>query len=687
MAEIQHYSAKDIKQLDQRMHVRHRVGMYLGGSSDDGLTTGLREYADNSFDEILNGHGSEVTVTFYPDGSAEVADNGRGLPVDKNDAGVNGIILTVGTIASGNKFGGKNITGGLNGVGASAFVACSSRTDVTVYRDNKKHQISFKEGLPGFFAKEGDPTSNFTDSIELKVSKDDRSATERKKNPTGTVIRSWPDYSVFLPGSKFLIDELKFRFKSTAFLIPGARITVIDHHNANAEPVTEIYDFDGGLVDMLPTLTNHGFVSKPLHLVTQGTFTETRNVLQEDNTTARMEVERPVDIDVAFAYTNQEETILRSYVNIINTKNGGTHESGLWRALSRVLINYIKSTRGILKAKEETPIIDDVRDGFAGVISVKFPEPTFTGQEKSTLSTPQMTALVSQAVGTELQKWLDNKKNAAQAKILAQKIVEASRIRLAAKQQKDVARRKTALQGASMPAKLVDCSEVGTEFTELLICEGDSALGTLKAARDSRYQALLPIRGKILNVQKASLADMLKNAEISDIIQVIGAGAGKSFDIDNMRVSKMIIAADADQDGLHIQVLLVTLAWKLFRPMVEAGKLYVAVPPLFVVKTKGKNGEIFYAEDEQEKDKIVARLAKKNQQVELQRLKGLGEMNAEDFWTTTLNPETRTLRQITIEDATVAEDMLELAMGNKVEPRRDWIMNSRDKIADDMIDA
>lgn len=532
--------ASDVKQLEQRLHVRKRVGMYLGGNSDDGLTTAFNEFADNSIDERLGGHGDEVIARFFADGSAEVEDHGRGLPVDKNDKGVNGIILTIGQIGSGAKFTGKAITGGLNGVGASAAAACSSRTDVTVYKEGKKHQLSFREGLPGHFAKPNDPLADFTPDTEIRVSKDDRPAALRKKSPTGTTIRFWPDFTVFQPGSKFLIDEvIRFRLKSTAFLVEGLT-TVIEDYRDPANPTVERFEFSGGLVDMLPTLTDSPFVVKPVHLTARTRFTETTNVLQEDGSLAQGEVERPVAIDVAFAFSNTESTTLRSYVNIINTRNGGTHESGLWRALSRVLINHVKNTRGALKAKEEPPILDDVKDGFVGVLAIQFPEPTFTGQEKSTLGTPQMTALISQAVGAELQAWLDNKKNAAHAKLLVQKIVEASRIRLAARQQKDIARKKSALEtAASLPEKLVPAASSNPDDVELMLVEGDSALGSLRQARDSNVTAIFPLRGKPLNAYDISMAQILKNQEWTDLIQIVGAGVGRDFQVENMRYSTL----------------------------------------------------------------------------------------------------------------------------------------------------
>lgn len=689
MSAAKSYSAKDIKQLDQRMHVRHRVGMYLGSNSDDGLTTGLREYVDNSIDEVLNGHGNEVRVTFHHDGSAEVSDNGRGLPIDKNAAGVNGIILTVGTIGSGGKFEGKGITGGLNGVGASAFVACSTRTDVTVYRDGSKYQLSFKEGIPGFFAKDADPTSKFTENKELKVSKDDRPLAERKKNPTGTTIRSWPDFSVFLPDSKFLVDELKFRFKSTAFLVPGLTIDMVDAREDAKNPVKETYHFDGGLVDMLPTLTHHPLVVNPIHIVTEGSFVETRNVLQEDGSTKRQDVTRDVSIDVAFAYTNVEDTVLRSYVNIINTKNSGTHESGLWRALSRVLTNYIKNNKGYLKAKEEPPTLEDVRDGFVGVVSVKFPEPTFTGQEKSTLATPQITALVSQTVGAELQKWLDNKKNARQVKILCQKIVEASRIRLAAKQQKEVARKKSALEtSASMPAKLVPAALSDPQKVELMLCEGDSALGGLKQARDSNTTAIFPLRGKPLNAYDLHLGQILKNQEWTDLIQILGAGVGKEFKVEDMNYSKVILLADSDADGSHIRALLIAGIYRLMPQLVEEGRLFAALPPLFSITTLGKNKEKHYALNDEELPKLVAKLRKSGKKWDkIVRHKGLGEYSADILHEVVMDPETRVLKQITIDDAQKFEEVLELTMGKNAAGRRDWIVENRNLISEENIDA
>ncbi len=681
------YSADDIKTLDQITHVRKRVGMYLGSNADPGITVAARELIDNGVDEVLGGHGSEVSVTFYEDGSTEVSDGGRGLPVDKNSAGVNGIILTVGTIGSGGKFSGKDISGGLNGVGASATNATSSRFDVTVYRDNKKYQLSFKEGRPGFFAKDADPNSKFVEDTEIRVGKDDRSAAVKKAQPTGTTIRFWPDYTVFLPGSKPVVEDLKERLKATAFLVHGFTGVVNDLRDPK-KPVTDTFHFNAGLVDMLPTLSHHSLLVKPIHLTSKAAFTEMTNVLQDNGQMKQQEVERPVDLDVAFGYTNTEDTVLNSYVNIIQTRQGGTHESGLWRALSRVIVNQIKNTRGLLKAKEEAPTLEDVKDGFVGVISIKFPEPTFTGQSKEALATPQITSLVSQTVGDSLKAWLDNKKNAAQAKLVLQKVVEAKRIREAAKLQKDTARKKTALESAaSMPAKLVACSSNDPDVAELWVCEGDSALGGLKQARDSARVAIYPLRGKPLNVYDTPLSKILGNKEWADLIQIIGAGSGKSFDVSQAKYRKFVILADGDPDGAHISALVLCGLWKLMPEYVKSGMVYIAMPPLFSITTTGKNKERFYALNEAERDVLIKKLKAAGKKWDkIQRHKGLGEYSPEILDEVVNDPATRVLRQVTVEDVSRFEDALQLAFGNNANNRKEWITEARDLVDEEDLD-
>ncbi len=686
MTTKQEYTAKDIKTLDQITHVRKRVGMYLGSASDAGITTAARELLDNAVDEALSGHGNEVIMRFFEDGSTEVEDHARGLPIDKNAEGINGIILTVGTIGSGVKFGGKDISGGLNGVGASASNSTSSRFDVTVYRDGSMYELSFQEGRPGFFDKPNDPTAKFTPNTEIKISKDPRPSSEKSKHPSGTKIRFWPDFSVFVPGSKVNVDDLRDRLKSTAFLVHGLTGIVEDNRDPK-NPVVDKFHFNAGLLDMLPTLTNNSFVTKPVHLNAQSSFTELTNVLQDNGHMKQEEVVRNVDLDVAFAYTNTDDTILNSYVNIIQTRQNGTHVDGLWRALSREIIKYIESNK-FLKVKEEKPTIDDVRTGFTGIISVKFPEPVFSGQAKESLATSQITTLVSQSIGDEIKTWLNDKKNTAQAKALCSTVVENKRIREAAKQQKDTARKKSALESsASMPAKLVACASADADLIELWLCEGDSALGGLKQARDSNRVAIYPLRGKPLNVFDTTMSRILENKEWSDFIQILGAGSGKTFDVSQVNYKKVILLADAVPDGDHIAALLTCGIWKLMPEFIKAGYLYVAMPPLFSITTTGKAKERHYALNQGELDKLVAKLTKEGKKWDkVQRHKGLGEYAAEILDEVVNDPETRVLKQITVNDIDRFESTLELAFGSKADPRKDWIVSSRHAITEDDLD-
>lgn len=684
------YSAKDIKQPTQREHVRLRVGMYLGSNHHDGLTTALREGIDNSIDEVLGGHGNEVTVIFHTDGSAEIQDYGRGLPVDTDDAGISGIELSLGRIGSGGKFNADSYatSGGLNGIGMSATCATSSLMHAIVFRDGKQYELFFKEGLPGFFAKADDPASKFTPGSKLRVTKDPRSAAEQKKNPTGTRIRFFPDFSVFLPDSRFDVEDIKFRVKSTAFLIPKLTVIVKDFRDA-ANPVEDVFHFEAGITDMVETISSQSLILKPIRLQSEGTFTVNTNIMESDGTMVRKDMERVVKIDSAFAYNQDESSQIRSFVNLINTRAGGSHEAGFWLALRRVLVNYIKDTKGYLKAKEEPPTLDDVKDGFVGVLSIQFSEPTFSGQEKSQLTTPQVTPLISQAIGQALQSWMDNKRNAAQLKILCSRIVEASRIRLAAKAQKDVARKKSALEtSASMPAKLVAASNNNPDEVELMLCEGDSALGGLKQARDAATTAIFPLRGKPLNAYGETLGNILKNQEWSDLIKILGAGMGKDFSVYDMNYAKIILLADSDADGSHIKALLIAGINRLMPGLIEAGRLYTAMPPLFSITTNGRNGEKYYALNDAELPALVASLEKKGKKWEkIVRHKGLGEYDVEILTEVVMDPKTRILKQITIQDTKEFDSILELTMGKNAANRREWIVNNSETLSNAEIDA
>jgi len=695
------YDANSIQKLDPIDHIRKRLPMYLGDNTGEGgLSTALREIIDNSQDEFLNGHGKKITITFFADGSAEVQDQGRGIPTGINKAtGENGIVLALANVGAGGKFGVEGGgygggSGGLNGVGTTASNAISQRFDVTVYQNGKEHKISFCQGKPGKFAVADDPFSKFSPSKDLVVKPDPRTAKEKKERPTGTTIRMWADSDLFMPvevvndkgetvdvPASFDVETLKFRMKSTAFLLPGLCIEFNDFRDPNNH-IVDVFEFDGGIAEMLETITHEQPLMKPVRFTSEGNFTEKAAIADSNGKITTGMVDRHVDIDVAFEYVNGYDTVMKSFVNIINTKNGGTHESGFYRAMSRIIIDNIKNGRGLLKAKEEPPILEDIKDGLVSIVSIKFPEPQFTGQEKSSLGTTAITSLLSQEVGNKLKAFLDDKKNAATAKIIYTKVIEASRVRLAQRQLKEVARRKTALDTASMPSKLTDCEYVGVgSDSELLIVEGDSAGGQMKLARDSGHQALLPIRGKILNAQKASLSDALANKEISEIIQVIGAGMGKAFDPDLMRYDRVVIAADADVDGSHIRTLLIALFSRLMRPLITEGRLYTAVPPLYVVKTLGKNPETIYVQNDEELVKIQKKLAAEKKQIRMPigRFKGLGEMQDDELWDTTLDPAKRTLRRITMNDADKAEGMIELAMGHDVAPRKTWIINSSDR--------
>lgn len=680
------FSAKHVDTLGGMQLVRKRVGVYLGSNSSSGITVGVREAIDNSVDEALAGNGENVIVRFFHDNSAEVEDYGRGLPIDKDDHGVNGIIKTVGTVGSGSKYKGESASGGLNGMGISAMNAASARFDVTVYRHGTRHRLSFKEGNPGFFAKDNDPNSKFTPEKEIKVDKDPRPAAVQKKHPTGTVVKFWPDYTVFQADSVFLVDEIKERAKATCFLVSNLTIKIEDYRNPK-KVEEETYHFTSGLEDMLPTLTGKPFVTKPIHLKTTASFKEQSNVLKSDGSLRAEEVERHVDIETAFAFTNSEETILNSFVNVIQTRQGGTHEDGLWRALSRVFINQIKDTKGMLKAKENPPTMEDVRDGFVGVISVNFPEPTFSGQAKEKLMTPQITTLVSQQIGDSLKEWVGNKRNQAALKTLLQKIVEAKRIREAAKLQKDTARKKSQLESsASMPAKLVACSSDDPDLAEIWVCEGDSALGGLKQARDSSRVAIYPLRGKPLSVYDTPLSKILGNQEWADLIQIIGAGSGKTFNIEQVKYKKFIILADSDPDGSHISTLILSGLWKLMPEYIKQGMVYVAMPPLFSITTSGRNKERHYALNEQELNLLTKKLRAAGKKWEkIQRHKGLGEYSSDILEEVVGDPMTRTLKQIRVEDVVEFDKTLELAFGKNANNRKDWITGARALIDDDML--
>lgn len=701
------YNAESIVSLDPIEHIQKRPSLTLG-PYDRMQLVAIREPIDNSIDEFRAGNGKLITISLFPDGAAQIADSGRGVPTGINSqTGENGIYMAFGKTGSGGKFGQSNsgyadsASLGLNGVGTTATNATSLRFDTIVYRDNKKYTLSFKNGYPGHFADESGPDSPFTSSMYVKEAKDPRTAKEKKERPTGTTIKFWPNKAIFGSESSFRVDELRETLRSTAFLVPGIRIVLDDrsvegHHINDEKGETFVgeaqyddFEFDGGIAEMLELIAPDDKLHDTLHIQSHGSFKERVPVPQEDGSIKEEEVERKVEIDVALRWGTGYEHTLKSFVNTISTPLGGTHVTGVEKAMSKVFLDGIKNTRGLLKAKEEAPNLDDVKEGLTSVISINQNEPSFVGQDKQRLGGTNTLKVVQQTLTEELAKWAADKKNAATFKIILTKIVNASRIRVAQRAQKDTARKKNALESStSMPAKLVSCASSDANFIELQICEGDSALGGLKNARSSTYQAIYPLKGKPLNTHGLPLGKVLENSEWSDIIQILGAGVGRSFDLEQLRFKRVIMLADADADGSHIRALLVSFFWKFMRPLVEDGRLYAALPPLFSVTTTGKNKEKFFALNQEELEKITNKLdAQKKGYGRIQRHKGLGEYDDDVLASEVMDPLTRSLRQVTVEDVVEAERVMELAMGSNASDRRDWIIESRAIIDDDEIDA
>ena len=687
------YDADSLITLEGVVHIQKRPSLYLG-PYDRMQIVALREPIDNSIDEFKAGHGKTVKVILHPDGSASIEDSGRGVPTGINkNTGENGVYMAFGKVGSGGKFGaadsgyGKTASLGLNGVGTTATNATSLRFDVLVYKSTGVvHRFSFKDGQPGHFDGDNGPADKFTSSMEIKEEKDTRTAKEKKERPTGTTIKFWPNPAIFGKESTFRIDELRETLRSTAFLVPGLKI-IIDDQIPGEEQFDE-YEFDGGLMEMVEAFAEDKPLTKPVHIKSSGHFKETVPIPQADGSIKAEEVEREVEVEVVFRWGDSYEANIRSYANTLYTPLGGTHVQGFQRAMSKAFLDYIKNTRGMLKAKEEVPTLEDIQEGLTAIISISQSELSFVGQDKQRLGGVETGKVVSAVLNKELKHWTDNSKNAAALKLMATKIVSASRVRLAARAQKDVARKQTALESSSsMPAKLVACSSKDATITELQICEGDSALGGLKLSRSSTFQAIYPLKGKPLNVFNATLSKVLENQEWADLIQIIGAGIGKSFDLETMRYKRIILLADADPDGNHIAVLLTSFFWKYMRPLVEDGRLYIALPPLFSITTNGKNKERFYALNKEELDKLVKRLATQNKKYDkIQRHKGLGEYSPEILAEVVMRPASRILRQVTAENVQEIERVLELTMGANASDRRDWIVENRDLISDEELD-
>ncbi|WP_051096265.1 DNA gyrase/topoisomerase IV subunit B [Streptomyces sulphureus] len=673
------YTARHLLVLEGLEAVRKRPGMYIGSTDSRGLMHCLWEIIDNSVDEALGGYCDRIEVHLHDDGSVEVRDNGRGIPVDvEPKTGLSGVEVVMTKLHAGGKFGGGSYaaSGGLHGVGASVVNALSSRLDVEVDRGSRTHSISFRRGVPGIFTESG-PEAPFDPATGMLKGK------KLPKTRTGTRVRYWADRQIFLKDAKLSLETLHARARQTAFLVPGLTLLVRDERGTDgAEPSEEVFRYDGGISEFCEYLAQDRAVCDVVRLQGEGSFKETVPVLDDRGHMIPTEVQRSLGVDIALRWGTGYDTTVRSFVNIIATPKGGTHVSGFERSLTKTVNEALRAGK-LLRVADDDVVKDDATEGLTAVVTVRLAEPQFEGQTKEVLGTSAASRIVGQVVAKELKKFLTSTKRdaKAQARAVLEKIAAAARTRIAARQHKEAQRRKTALESSALPAKLADCRSDDVERGELFIVEGDSALGTAKLARNSEFQALLPIRGKILNVQKSSVADMLKNAECGSIIQVIGAGSGRSFDIDQARYGKVIFLADADVDGAHIRCLLLTLFQRYMRPMVEQGRVFSAVPPLHRIElTRPKKGEekyvYTYSDNELHQTLLELERTGTAYKESIQRYKGLGEMDADQLAETTMDPYRRTLRRINISDLEAAEKAFDLLMGSDVTPRREFISSS-----------
>jgi DNA gyrase subunit B len=669
------YSARDLAVLEGLDAVRKRPGMYIGSNDGRGLMHCLWEIFDNSVDEALAGHCSKIEVVLEAGGSVLVSDNGRGIPVDKEPkTKLSGVELVMTKLHAGGKFGGGSYTasGGLHGVGASVVNALSSRLEVEVDRSGKTHGMSFRRGVPGMFEGTG-PDAEFQRAKGLNV------VGKAPRTRTGTRVRWWADPQVFTKDADYDRVTLRERAVQSSFLVPGLSITLRDERD-EGDIWEETLVHKGGITEYVEYLAEGASVCSVIRLQGSGNFHETVPVLDGKGHMTSRDVERELGVDIALQWDEGYDATTRSFVNVIATSQGGTHVAGFERALVKVVNDQLKKAR-ILKSSEASVTKDDVIEGLTAVVTVRLAEPQFEGQTKEVLGTPAVSRIVGNVVTKELGQWFTKppRGEKAAARAVLDKVAAAMRTRVAARAHRDTQRRKSALETSTLPAKLVDCRRSEAEGTELFIVEGDSALGTAKSARDADFQALLPIRGKILNVQKASLADMLKNAECAAIIQVIGGGSGRSFDLGSVRYDKIILMSDADVDGAHIRCLLLTLIHRYLPGLLEDGRVFAAVPPLHRIEILGKGGkgsEVVYSYSDKEMQSIVKAATSKGKRVKepVQRYKGLGEMDAGQLRETTMDPAKRTLRRMTVGDGAESAGVFDLLMGEHVAPRRDFII-------------
>lgn len=614
------YDAKQIQVLEGLEAVRKRPGMYIGSTSSKGLHHLVYEVVDNSIDEALAGYCTHIEVMIHQDDSITVVDNGRGIPVDMHVSGKPAIEVVLTVLHAGGKFGGEGykVSGGLHGVGVSVVNALSTLMEVEVRRGGKIHRISFERGLT---------------AQELSVI----GTTEE----TGTKVHFKPDVEIF-EETAYSFDILKHRLRELAFLNRGITITLTDERDQHKE----VFYFEGGIRSFVQHLNKSKEVLHPEPIYFSGT---------KDTTI----------VEIAMQYNTSYTENIYSFVNNINTEEGGTHLSGFKIALTRAANDFARKA-SILKSSEENLTGEDIREGLTCVISLKIREPQFEGQTKTKLGNSEVRGIVDSIVTEGLAEFFEE--NPAVTKKIIEKSLMASRAREAARKARELTRRKNALEVSSLPGKLADCTIKDSMQAEIYLVEGDSAGGSAKQGRDRRFQAILPLRGKILNVEKARLDKILNNEEIRTMITAFGNGIAEEFDLDKSRYGKIIIMTDADVDGAHIRTLLLTFFYRYMRPLIENGRVYIAQPPLYLVK-KGREHWYTYSDDEQ--NSLLDRIGRDN--IGVQRYKGLGEMNPEQLWETTMNPEGRTILQVHLEDAMEADAIFSVLMGDKVEPRRKFI--------------
>ena len=632
VATVDQYTATDIQVLEGMEAVRRRPGMYIGSTDQRGLHHLIYEIVDNAVDEFMAGYCSSVTIILNEDGSVRVEDDGRGIPVDKHPTtGLSGVETVMTTLHAGGKFGGKayTVSGGLHGVGASVVNALSEYFNVDVYRSNRIYFQTFSRGIR---------------QNELRY----RRAAEDERGLTGTVISFLPDREIFHE-YEYDFNTLSQRFKEMAYLNKGLQITFRSHYHADRWPNNEVtYYFDGGISSFVTNLN------------------QKREVVHQKPIYVEKQLDGGTIVEAALQYNDSFNEFVYSFANCINTVDGGTHITGFRSALTRVLNDYGRK-QNIIKENDSNLAGEETREGLTAVISVKLTDPQFEGQTKGRLGNPEVRNQVESVIAEAVQYYLEDNPN--DAKKIIDKCLTAQRAREAARKARDLIIRKNAMDGGGLPGKLADCAEKNPELCELYLVEGDSAGGTAKGGRDRATQAILPLWGKILNVEKARADKMLSHDGIRSMITAIGAGLDDDLDISKLRYHRIIIMTDADVDGSHIRTLILTFFFRHMLELIEHGHVYIAQPPLYKI-TSGRDTSYAYSEGEREG--IMLQL-KKRRNISLQRYKGLGEMNAEQLWETTMDPERRTLLQVTIEDAVNADEVFSMLMGDVVAPRKNFI--------------